>query len=272
MAIVLNEYEWAERMITDRKLGNKPGETLSRVAKYYFENRYSKREVRKLLDQFLMQCNPDASLVHWSETLDKIVKAAQRYPLIQIDHVYISEKELEKISTLSSRQLRRLAFTMLCVVKYWNAISPNNNCWLNTTDREIFQMANINVPSNRHDLMYGELREAGFIRLSKKIDNLNVQILFVDESEEENDGGLYIKDYRNLGHQYMRHLGEPFYECENCGIVVRNKTASITKDPRKGSCSRAGGRPPKYCPACAAEIRIKQNVNAVMKHRDTYYI
>ena len=71
MAIVLNEYEWAEKMIHDRNLGSRPTETLNRVAKYYYENRYSKREIRKLLDQFLVSCDPDASLFSWSNTLDR---------------------------------------------------------------------------------------------------------------------------------------------------------------------------------------------------------
>lgn len=47
MSIVLNEYEWAERMISNHELGKKPIETLTRVAKYYLENGYSKREIRK---------------------------------------------------------------------------------------------------------------------------------------------------------------------------------------------------------------------------------
>ena len=34
MGIVLNEYEWAEKMINNHDLGGKPTETLSRVAKY----------------------------------------------------------------------------------------------------------------------------------------------------------------------------------------------------------------------------------------------
>ena len=46
MSLVLNEYEWAEKMIDSHSLGKKPIETLNRVAKYYFENQYSKREVR----------------------------------------------------------------------------------------------------------------------------------------------------------------------------------------------------------------------------------
>ena len=45
MSIVLNEYEWAERMINNHDLGKHPVETLNRVAKYYFANQYSKREI-----------------------------------------------------------------------------------------------------------------------------------------------------------------------------------------------------------------------------------
>lgn len=43
MSIVLNEYDWAEKMIANHDLGKKPTETLSRVSKYYYENHYSKR-------------------------------------------------------------------------------------------------------------------------------------------------------------------------------------------------------------------------------------
>lgn len=34
MSIVLNEYDWAEKMIANHDLGKKPIETLSRVSKY----------------------------------------------------------------------------------------------------------------------------------------------------------------------------------------------------------------------------------------------
>lgn len=37
MSIVLNEYDWAEKMIANHDLGKKPIETLSRVSKYYYE-------------------------------------------------------------------------------------------------------------------------------------------------------------------------------------------------------------------------------------------
>lgn len=251
MSIVLNEYEWAERMINNHELGKKPIETLNRVAKYYLENKYSKREIRKLLDTFLTQCDPSASLVHWSETLDRVTKNAGKFPLIRLDGVDITKNELERIETLGGKQVRRLAFTLLCVAKYWDVVSESNNHWVNSPDKEIMQMANINTSIKRQSLMFAELREAGFIRFSKKIDNLNVQVLFMEPGET----ALHIQDFRNIGYQYLKYYGAPYFECVNCGITVK------IQEP-------ARGRRQKYCPSCAIELHTKQKVDSVMRKRN----
>ena len=62
MSIVLNEHDWAEEMIRARSLGSKPYETFCRVARYYIDKDYSKKDVRQILDAFLLQCDPIASL------------------------------------------------------------------------------------------------------------------------------------------------------------------------------------------------------------------
>ncbi len=251
MGIVLNEYEWAERMINNHELGKKPIETLNRVAKYYLENGYSKREIRKLLDTFLTQCDPSASLVHWSDTLDRVAKSVGKFPLIRLDGVNITHNELKQIELLNGKQIRRLAFTLLCVAKYWNAVSDSNNNWVNTSDKEIMSMANIKASIKRQSLMFAELRDAGFLRFSKKIDNLNVQVLFGDEN---GDIAISIQDFRNIGYQYLKHYGEPYFECCNCGIVTK------IHNPSKG-------RKQKYCPNCAVELQTKQIVDSVMQQR-----
>lgn len=252
MSIVLNEYEWAERMIDNNEIGKKPIETLSRVAKYYYANHYSKKEIRKLLDTFLAKCDPTTSLVHWSDTLDKVAKGADKYPLIRLDGVSITKGELEKINALSGKQIRRLAFTLLCVAKYWDAISPTNNHWVNSPDKEIMQMANISTSIKRQSMMFGVLRDAGMIRFSKKIDNLNVQVTFI----EDGDTVLYIQDFRNIGYQYLKYMGEPYFDCVNCGITVK------IQEP-------ARGRRQKYCSNCAVELHTKQKVESVMRRRNT---
>ena len=181
MSIVLNEYEWAERAIANHDLGKKPVETLNRVARYYVENQYSKKELRKLLDDFMMQCDPQVSLVHWSNTLDKVAKNAGKYNLIILDEIVVNEEELKHIEMLDGKQVRRLAFTLLCTAKYWDAVSPNNNHWVNTSDKDIMKMANINTSIKRQSLMFSNLRDMGFIRFSKKIDNLNVHVSFIQD-------------------------------------------------------------------------------------------
>lgn len=251
MSIVLNEYEWAERMISNRELGKKPIETLNRVAKYYLASGYSKREVRKILDTFLIQCDPTASLPSWSNVLDRVAKNADKYHLIRIDGVDITVKELESIEKLEGKQSRRLAFTLLCVAKYWDAVSEHNDHWVNTPDREVMQMANIGTSIKRQSAMFAKLKEEGMLRFSRKIDNLNVQVTFIENDEV----ALHIQDFRNLGYQYLRYCGGSYFECENCGLTVK-----IQEHTR--------GRKQKYCPSCAVEVKTRQNVNAVMRHRE----
>lgn len=251
MSIVLNEYEWAERMISNHELGKKPVETLNRVAKYYLVSGYSKREVRAFLDTFLTLCDPTASLPNWSNTLDRVVKNVDKYPIIRIDGVNITAKEMASIEELEGKQLRRLAFTLLCVAKYWDAVSERNDHWVNTSDREIMQMANIGTSIKRQSAMFAKLKEDGMIRFSRKIDNLNVQVLFVEDGETS----LHIHDFRNLGYQYLKYYGGLYFECENCGLTVK------IQEP-------ARGRRQKYCPSCAIEVKTLQNVNAVMRYRN----
>ena len=170
---------------------------------------------------------------------------------IILDGVDITGEELAKIETLEGKQIRRLAFTLLCVAKYWDAASDRNNGWVNTSDKEIMQMANINTSIKRQSLMFAELRDAGFIRFSKKIDNLNVQVQFIQAGET----AIHIQDFRNLGYQYLKYYGGAYFECENCGLTVKAQ-------------SPAKGRPQKYCPSCAVEVKTRQTVNAVMRCRN----
>lgn len=250
MSIVLNEYNWAENAIKERALGKKPTETLARIAKYYLHKGHTKKETRKMLDEFLTECDRTANIVKWADTLDRIVKFADKYPLIMIDGISVTKTEMAKIKSIDGRQLQRLAFTLLCISKYLYSVSDKNNYWVSTPDNEIMKMANIRTSVKRQSLMFGQLRDAGYIRFSKKIDNLSVQILFADDGEEE----MRITDFRNLGYQYMKYLGEAYFICECCGI-----TAKINDTVK--------GNKKKYCDDCAAKIHLAQRVNSVMRHR-----
>lgn len=249
MTIVLNEHEWARDMIESRSLGAKPFETLSRVAKYYIDKDYSKKEVRGMLDTFLLQCEPTASLPKWAETLDYAVARALKYDAIKIDGIEITKPEMERIDALEGKQIRRLAFTLLCLAKYWDIVNPQGDHWVNSKDSEIMRMANINTSIKRQSLMYFNLNEVGMVQFSKKVDNTNVRVCFITPGET----AMVVTDFRNLGYQYLKYHGEPYFECQNCGITVKNENTT--------------GRKPKYCRECAVEIHMQQTVNSVMRQR-----
>lgn len=116
MSIVLNEREWAENAITSRQLGKKPVETLSRVARYYCQcEKYKKKEVRGKLEDFLLQCDPGVILVKWSDTIDRIVRSSDKFPLIELEGIDITEAELQTVRSLDGKQLQRLAlYSSMC--------------------------------------------------------------------------------------------------------------------------------------------------------------
>ena len=250
--IVLNEHEWAQEQINNKSLGAKPYETLCRVAKYYLDSGLSRYRTRKQLDSFLLMCDPTASLPKWSDTLDYAVSRAVKYDAIEIDYIPITEPEMKRIESLEGKQLRRLAFTLLCLAKYWDIVNTNGDHWVNSKDSDIMRMANINTSIKRQSLMYHTLCELGMVRFSKKVDNTNVRVQFIESGEPV----MMISDFRNLGYQYLKYHGEPFYECENCGLTVKRKNSNV-------------GRRQKYCPECAVEIHMQQIINSVMRQRGT---
>ena len=251
MSVVLRENDWAASMIQANSLGKKPSETLRRVARFYMDTyNINQDATRKKLDLFLLQCDPTSSLPKWSDALDYAVSRACKYPAINIDHISVSKNEVEKIDSLEGKQIRRLAFTLLCLAKYWNIVTRKEDGWVNSKDNEIMSMANINTSIKRQSLMFGKLNELGMIQFSKKVDNTNVKVCFMEDGEE----AIRIYDFRNLGYQYLMYHGEPYFTCENCGITTKVN-------------DRGNRRRQKYCPECAAIIKMKQNIESVMRRR-----
>lgn len=94
--------------------------------------------------------------------------------------------------------------------------------------------------------MYFNLKEMGMIRFSKNVDNTNVRVCFITPGET----AMVITDFRNLGYQYLKYHGEPYFECVNCGITIKRNNNKQ-----------------KYCANCYEEEHLKQRINSVMRQR-----
>lgn len=249
MRIILNEHTAAEQALESHELGKKPFQTLSCIARYYMDNGYPKRQTRKLLEEFLLRCDPSISLPKWTRLVDSAMSSAAKRPAVQIEQIIITRPEMDAINSVVGVQTKRLAFTLLCLSKYWNIVNNRPDGWVNSQDSDIMRMANISTSVKRQSMLYHQLFELGYIRFSRQVDNTNVQVCFACEGEP----ALAITDFRNLGYQYLRYMGEPFTECINCGILFRTKLQS--------------GRPRKYCSECGHEILLAQQREASRTYR-----
>lgn len=247
MSIILNELTWAENAIREKMLGKKPYETILRVSKYYVHKGLSKKDARSKVEAFILSCDPSFPIHKWSDPLDGIIKTAFKKPIVILDGISVSKDEMDRIEKIEGKQARRLAFTLLCIAKYNVAVDPNTNYWVSTPDNEILRMANISTSVPRQCALFRQLRDNGFIQFSKQIDNLSVRVLFANDGEP----AITITDFRNIGYQYMRYYGEPYFVCAHCGITSKRNNPGV-------------GRKQKYCNCCATEIRVKNKVNSVM--------
>lgn len=233
--IILDERTWCENMLKSFSMGSSPAGTLNRLAKYYFTLGHKKNDIARLLEEFILRCNPSANIMRWQEVIDNCVRHADRRPLITVEAIPITQKELDLIGALPGQMMRKLMFTLLCLAKYRNAVSPKNDSWVGYENRDIFKMANIQTTRTRQYAMMNDLLRVGYVDMSKIVDNVSVRVAI---PLGDTDPIIEITDFRNLGNQYIHHCMGGYMECASCGIIVkRNRNVH------------------KYCSVCAKNMK-----------------
>lgn len=234
MSIIMNEREFALEVIDRKTLGDSPIKTLYILSKYYFSVGYTKKKVASLLKEAVLRNDPKAVLQCWEDVISDVIKKSKGSTLIEVDGIFLTKKEMDICASIEAKRVQRLFFTILCLAKYENAVRRDTSGWVNTKYKDIFKLANIDLSKDRQcDLIY-TLVTGGYITLSKKSSSLSFKVECLDY---DGDAYLSVTDFRNLGNQYLRYIGEPYIECANCGLVVRRT-----------------GRSQKYCKSCAADV------------------
>ena len=258
--IILNEKEYAKNCLQNGIVDTKPFITLSILAKYYYhECGYRKKKITTLLLEYLSKYYPRYKLneFSWQTSIEKIAANAGVYRLYQINGIKITKNEMKTITNLHNKCLERLMFTMLCLAKLSNEKNPNNNGWVNAEAKDIFKYARISCKSDEREIKIGKLWQMGLLEFSKRNDNLNCRVTFIDNDDEE----LFVSDFRELGYEYQKYRNESFIQCAECGILTRNN-----KNGTKKYCKNCDGSIPQetkliMCIDCGKSIEIKSKNN-----------
>lgn len=238
--VIFHERAWCERALRDLHIGKRPSETIFRMAKYYHSEGYKKTDIHRMLEEFIIKCDPGANIVKWQGVIDSAVAHADKYQMIELDGVNITKAELEAIQKLDSRMSQKLMFTLLCFAKYYNALRTNNNNWVNRESKDIFPAANVVVTTRKQSLLINDLWRSGYIGYSKVVDNVNLNVRIVNN---DSDVVLTITDFRNLGNQYLMYAGENYIACQDCGLVIRR---TMNNQKRCKDCAAEANRRNSY--------------------------
>lgn len=272
MDIVLNEKEYAEKILAEKSVDNKPFFTLTILAKYYYHCfGYRKKKITELLVDYMQKYYPRyyCNRAMWDENIEKIAKNVSKYTFYEISGVWITEAELVTIESINNKVLERLAFTLLCLAKLGALKNPNNNGWVNLEAKEIYRLARISCSVIDRYKKLGQLKELSLLEFPQKNDNLSCRVTFINNDSEQK---LFISDFRELGYEYLQYKGEEFIRCGECGILMRNNKAG-----NKKYCSQCSGYTPKnyktiVCVDCGKELEVSAKNNNSCRCEDCYTI
>lgn len=254
--VVLNEKEYAEERIRNKDLVDGEIFTMQMLARYYYHEHglRNKKIAEKLREYFSAAYNGyEQNKFYWDGKIDSIASKAGGRQLFCIDCVWITQHELDKIASLNDRNMEQLAFTWLCLSKYYHAKSEKANGWVSMAIGNVFKLANVSCNVRKQDAYIGNLRDSGILEFAKDDGNMNYRVIFTDD---DGDNILPVSDFRCLGYEYLKYCGENFIRCADCGILTRGN-----KNGTKRYCSECSGVTRKgdqevTCVDCGAVIVV----------------
>ena len=135
MKILLNEKQEAIKFLSGRSDYSIPyWKYISILARYYWEKGFDEALILSNIIESIKSNYNNSDELKDSDcinSISKIIRGVRGVPLISIDSIPVTEKEMEAIKTGDSIPKQKILFTLLCLAKYGNYKNPKNNNWVN---------------------------------------------------------------------------------------------------------------------------------------------
>ena len=216
----LNERKVAEQAIQSGTYRDKTKDILSLLARYYYHimQIHRKKQIFEFIDMWMQRYYKNYNVNEWSDLINLYIDNAKKYPLTQIDCVPVTEAEMKSIQSVEGDKQRRLAFTALVLAKYGNLRNEKNNGWIMVESYQLFKRAEIHESVENSYLLLHDLCKAGLIEWSKRVDNINFQVRYI---QDDSNVVMNVTDLRELGLQYMNYAYGGYGYCRECGKMFK---------------------------------------------------
>lgn len=230
------------------------GYFITLIAKYYFSDELDTEQLSNIVKEKILTFD----LENYQEYKyhNKIMSTCEGLFNNSIDRTFkereyipIYENELNFISSLPNDKQKKLMFTFFAVARYMDC-----DGWINKKTSkdisEVFKLANITLTSDKRNELLHELYTNGYITFGKKVNNLNIKVSLYNSGEI----GYKVKEFSNIGNQYVGNFKKGYKQCKSCGKNYRIKSENDFSS--------------KYCQKCAKEKHKQVNRICMKKSRE----
>jgi hypothetical protein len=233
------------------------GRTIYRRARYnyFIKNLTDKKNYNDII-KFITE-NNTVGLTDFDiyEFVNKAISSAKKADLKQVDHIYITQSELDFISSLDDIKLEKIAFVLLALAKYHNEVSGDEDDKIYIKLSEIKNMARINMSKVDFEYFYANLYDKGVLQYNTSPTS-TVQIVDFVSHNPDDDIVFELKeiDYLELAYIYLswKNDGKGYARCQKCDRIMRQSKT----------------RPRKYCEECAKEVEKEKTRERVRRYRE----
>ena len=223
------------------------GRTIYKRARYnyFIKNLTDKKNYNEII-KFITE-NNTVGLTDFDiyEFVNKAIKSAKKSELKQVNHIYITESELNFISELNDIKMEKVAFVLLALAKYHNEVSGEADDIVYIKLSEVKKMARINMNRVDFEYFYANLYDKGVLKMNISPISTIQLVNFVSHNEDDLIAfELKEVDYLELAYVYLswKNSGKGYSRCEKCDRLMRQSKT----------------RPRKYCEECAKEVLTEQ--------------
>jgi hypothetical protein len=242
--LILNEEKYAQNLYDGKNQDIK-----SIMAKIRYITRYlvhsklkSDDDVYKGTVRWLEQYHNNFDESSYSNVISDAIKAAEKYPFYIIDHIKITQSELEAISSLDNLRAEKILFVLLCMAKQQSMANGFTNGLVKYSITDLCKDARVSVPADDREYILYEIVQKGLLGYPKKNNTQCLIVNFINTNEVALE--LDEDDCRELAYVYLnwKNDGKGYTKCQRCNRWMKQ---SKTK-------------PKKYCEDCAKTVQTEQ--------------
>ena len=233
------------------------GRTIYKRARYnyFIKNLTDKKNFNEIVEFVTSNSTVGITDFEIYEFVNKAINSAKKVGLKQVEHIYITQSELDFISNLDDIKLEKIAFVLLALAKYHNEVSGDDNDMVYIKLSEVKNMARINMNRVDFEYFYANLYDKGVLQHNTSPTSTIQIVDFVSHSsDDEVVFELKEIDYLELAYAYLswKNDGVGYARCQKCGRLMR----------------KGNTKPRKYCEECAKDAERENTRERVRRFRE----